>query len=55
MLAKTICGTPLNMAPEILNGKSYNYKVDIWSLGSTLFELLTGYTPFFGKDKLDLI
>lgn len=53
-LSKTQCGTPLNMAPEILNGKSYNYKIDIWSLGVTMYECLTGHTPFGGKDKEDL-
>jgi serine/threonine protein kinase len=42
------------MAPEILNGKFYNYKVDIWSLGVSMFEALTGSTPFYGKDRDDL-
>ena len=42
----TYCGTPINMAPEMINNKSYNYKSDIWSLGTVLFELLTGYSPF---------
>ena len=50
----TQCGTPLNMAPEILNGKKYNEKIDIWSFGVTLFESLLGVTPFNGRDKLDL-
>ena len=48
------CGTPLNMAPEILNGKDYNYKVDMWSIGVSLFEALFGTPPFFGTDKNDL-
>ncbi len=43
------------MAPEVLNGAKYNYKVDMWSLGSTLFEFLTGTTPFNGKDKDELV
>lgn len=50
----TQCGTPLNMAPEILNGQKYNEKIDIWSYGVTLFESLFGVTPFNGRDKADL-
>lgn len=42
------------MAPEVLNGKRYNHKADVWSLGVIFFELLTGFTPFNGKDKADL-
>ena len=53
-LNTTQCGTPLNMAPEILNGKKYSEKVDIWSFGSTLYECLFGTTAFIGKDKSDL-
>ena len=53
-MASTQCGTPLNMAPEILNDKPYNYKVDMWSLGVTMFEALFGTTPFFGIDREDL-
>ena len=42
----TYCGTPLNMAPEIMNGRPYTYKVDIWSIGVLIFLLLTGGYPF---------
>jgi len=43
------------MAPEILNGKRYNHKADVWSLGVVFFEMITGFTPFTGRDKRDLI
>jgi serine/threonine protein kinase len=42
------------MAPEVLNGKQYNHKADVWSLGIVFFELLTGFMPFTGKNKEDL-
>lgn len=45
-LSITYCGTPINMAPEVLNKSVYCYKSDIWSLGTVLFELLTDHSPF---------
>lgn len=45
-LSSTYCGTPINMAPEVLNKGVYNFKADVWSLGTILFELLTGFSPF---------
>jgi serine/threonine protein kinase len=45
-ITQTQLGTPLYMAPEIFNSTSYNYKVDIWSLGVVSFEILCGCPPF---------
>lgn len=42
------------MAPEVLNGKKYNHKADVWSLGIIFFEMITGFMPFTGRDKKDL-
>ena len=33
----TNLGSPLNMAPEILRGKQYNQKADIYSVGVTFY------------------
>lgn len=38
------------MPPEIMNGRDYTYKADIWSMGVGLFTLLTGVYPFNAKD-----
>eukprot|EP00347_Sterkiella_histriomuscorum_P010668 403375382 len=37
-----ICGTPTYIAPEVLNEFSYTNKVDIFSLGSIMYNLITG-------------
>ena len=50
----TMCGTPLNMAPEVLNGNPYDQKADVWSLGTVLFQILTGEYPFVGRDFEEL-
>lgn len=42
------------MAPEVLTNKLYSYKADIWSLGVTLFELITGGFPFEAETRKEL-
>lgn len=39
---ETMLGSPLNMAPEVLGGKKYDAKADIWSLGTCFYETLFG-------------
>ena len=47
---RTVCGTPIYLAPEIIKEKGHDEKVDIWCIGVLLFELITGNVPFQGKD-----
>ena len=51
----TMLGSPLNMAPEVLDGKEYNSKADIWSIGTVLFELLFGKPPYNAGNMIDLL
>ena len=45
-MGKTKIGTPFVMAPEIWEGKKYNQKSDIWSLGCVLYKMLAFRYPF---------
>lgn len=36
------CGTSEYLAPEVLLGRAYSYPVDLWSLGTMVFEMLLG-------------
>ena len=47
---KTVCGTPIYLAPEIIKEAGHDERVDIWCIGVLLFELITGRVPFQGKD-----
>ena len=38
-LAKTACGTPYYMSPEICDNQPYNAKSDVWSMGCLLYEV----------------
>ena len=46
----TVCGTPIYLAPEIINETGHDERVDIWCIGVLLFELSTGSPPFLGND-----
>ena len=46
---KTHAGTQFIMAPEILSGKEYNNKCDLWSLGVNIYQLYTKKPPYSGK------
>ncbi|CAH1101326.1 unnamed protein product [Psylliodes chrysocephalus] len=51
----SIKGTPLYMAPELIDEKPYDYTADLWSLGCIIYELLMGSPPFCTSSILHLI
>ncbi|XP_063610743.1 serine/threonine-protein kinase 36-like [Penaeus indicus] len=51
----SIKGTPLYMAPELIEEKPYDHTADLWSLGCILFELLTGKPPFCTTSIVQLV
>lgn len=54
-LAETLCGSPLYMAPEIMRFQKYDAKADLWSVGTILFQLVTGNPPFSGNNQIQLM
>lgn len=54
-LRPVVAGTPYYMAPEVFQGARYDARVDIWSAGVTLYQLLTGELPFVGSSTAILL
>jgi len=53
--AGVVKGTPYYMSPEQFSGKKVDGRSDIFSLGTTMFQLLTGELPFSGDNPVVLM
>jgi serine/threonine-protein kinase len=51
----TVMGTPFYMAPEQLRSKGVDHRVDIYALGVTLYEALSGRQPYVADNYPDLV
>ncbi|KAG7241437.1 hypothetical protein INR49_025637, partial [Caranx melampygus] len=45
-MAATLCGSPMYMAPEVIMSQNYDAKADLWSIGTIVYQCLTGKAPF---------
>ena len=47
----SFCGSLEYMAPEMIELKGHNYKLDYYQLGVLLYEMVAGIPPFFAKSR----
>lgn len=51
---KSMCGTPEYLCPEILLQQGHGKPVDWWTLGNIIWEMMTGFPPFFNENRKEM-
>ena len=54
-ITESFAGTPTYASPEQVRGRNVDFRSDIYSVGATLYTLLTGKPPFEGNDAGELL
>ncbi|OQV17513.1 Serine/threonine-protein kinase ULK1 [Hypsibius exemplaris] len=54
VMAATLCGSPMYMAPEVIMSQHYDAKADLWSLGTILYQCFVGQAPFQANNPQQL-
>jgi len=52
---RTVVGTPTYMPPDQVKGHEYDARSEIYSLGCSMYEALTGNVPFTGETALQIL
>ena len=50
-----ILGSPAYMAPEVLDGRTLDFRSDVFSVGVMLYQMATGALPFSGKNPHEVL
>ncbi|MBN3322457.1 STK33 kinase, partial [Atractosteus spatula] len=50
-MLQATCGTPVYMAPEVINAHDYSQQCDVWSIGVIMYMLLCGDPPFMATSE----
>uniref|UniRef100_A0A8C4IS04 non-specific serine/threonine protein kinase n=1 Tax=Dicentrarchus labrax TaxID=13489 RepID=A0A8C4IS04_DICLA len=54
-MAATLCGSPMYMAPEVIMSQHYDAKADLWSIGTIVYQSLTGKAPFHVSVQIKIV
>lgn len=53
-IARSFCGSPIYLSPEMVNQKGYTEASDLYGIGLVLYEMIFGIPPFYTEDIPDL-
>mmetsp|Transcript_12895 Transcript_12895/g.12982 ORF Transcript_12895/g.12982 Transcript_12895/m.12982 type:complete len:333 (+) Transcript_12895:407-1405(+) len=54
-VSMSFCGSPAYLSPEMLNKAGINKSVDIYGIGCILYEMLSGYPPYYSENMTNLL